>query len=824
MNFVMRWGAQSEPLPDAAAGVLPSAAAAVLRRRSHHRGSLVLLFLLLALAFPSLLHDHGAFRVLPVSGATWSSPLGSVLEGPGLTVGAVNVTRALKVNQTDVATLITSMQAQLAQLKQTNAQLSAGLGAAEAEVVTLQGQLAESEALLAALLTPVQLQATAGNGQAVVKWSMASTKVVASPGGQSCEASGLDGERCTVTGLANEQPYTFTAQLTNSAETGPLSPPSAAVTPTLVCRSLLVASAGYGGSVTASPTSSVGCLPGEYIPGTVVVVTAVPDPGYGMTWSSPDSAGLSYTVTVGETISAPPVVAAFAPCLALTVSTAAGSGSVAIVSPNSSAGCSDFSYVPDSRVVLKATPSEGLEFLGWTGAVSTQGPDAATLLFEMPTAAATVRAVFELSQCRPLVIHVSGNGAVSATPTKTVGCAESHYFGGASVSITATPAAGSYFVNWIGYVNSTDATVSGSMPNIPITMLATFRSYVVSASWVIGQTNFTGKEPNSPSVAAGGMDMPYAVVPHPGTGELYVSDAFNSRVLVFPVNSATPTRVIGQTDFTGTSANRGGSPANNTLFSPAGMAFDPTSGGLFVVDYGCHRVLYFPPNGADATRVYGQNGSFVSSEFEVKSAGSLYSPLGVAADSSGVFIADFGNHRVLFYEGNATTATKVWGQADFTSASSGTSPTKLSFPSSVALDGSGGMWVVDSGNHRVLYFPAGSIVATRVLGQADFVTGLANRGDTLSGLTLRNPYGVALQASGIFVVDSTNNRVLRFPLDATSSTPADRVYGQPGFTTAIFAFVTASRFHLPRSVAFDASGRMLVADQYNNRVLRFDAL
>ena len=43
---------------------------------------------------------------------------------------------------------------------------------------------------------------------------------------------------------------------------------------------------------------------------------------------------------------------------------------------------------------------------------------------------------------------------------------------------------------------------------------------------------------------------------------------------------------------------------------------------------------------------------------------SLSGPLGVFADASGVYVADSGNNRVLFYPETSTTATRVYGQGN----------------------------------------------------------------------------------------------------------------------------------------------------------------
>jgi hypothetical protein len=66
-----------------------------------------------------------------------------------------------------------------------------------------------------------------------------------------------------------------------------------------------------------------------------------------------------------------------------------------------------------------------------------------------------------------------------------------------------------------------------------------------------------------------------------------------------------------------------------------------------------------------AVRVYGQLGSFTTATANKGgiSADSLRSPGDVGVDSAGnLWIADFGDNRVLVFPSTSTTATKVYGQ------------------------------------------------------------------------------------------------------------------------------------------------------------------
>jgi DNA-binding beta-propeller fold protein YncE len=61
---------------------------------------------------------------------------------------------------------------------------------------------------------------------------------------------------------------------------------------------------------------------------------------------------------------------------------------------------------------------------------------------------------------------------------------------------------------------------------------------------------------------------------------------------------------------------------------------------------------------------------------------------------------------VLYYPIGTTTPTVVYGQPNLTGMAKRTGATGLNQPAGVAVDGTGGLYVVDEYNSRVLHFPA----------------------------------------------------------------------------------------------------------------------
>jgi sugar lactone lactonase YvrE len=113
------------------------------------------------------------------------------------------------------------------------------------------------------------------------------------------------------------------------------------------------------------------------------------------------------------------------------------------------------------------------------------------------------------------------------------------------------------------------------------------------ADRVFGQPNFNNNTPNTGGVSASSLRNPSGVALD-GMGNLYVADRSNNRVLEYAIPLATDTiadAVFGQPNYSTVSCNKGGLSANS-LCLPTGGAMEG-SGDLWVADYANQRVLKF---------------------------------------------------------------------------------------------------------------------------------------------------------------------------------------------------------------------------------------
>jgi hypothetical protein len=227
-----------------------------------------------------------------------------------------------------------------------------------------------------------------------------------------------------------------------------------------------------------------------------------------------------------------------------------------------------------------------------------------------------------------------------------------------------------------------------------------------AADAVLGQATMSGSAFGAATAMSVGQPEAVAVA----DGRIFVADTANNRVLVYnlPVtNGQAASVVLGQSDFSGATLNRGGTRGANTLFKPSAVAVFGQR--LYVSDFGNARVLVWNndlslSNGQAADLVLGQ--ADFSSTGASQGAASLLQPAGIYSDGVQLFIAN-GADRVSIFNTlpviNGAPADEVLGQPDFASNLATTSATSTGGPQGMVGDGTH-LFVAISGESRVMAF------------------------------------------------------------------------------------------------------------------------
>lgn len=347
------------------------------------------------------------------------------------------------------------------------------------------------------------------------------------------------------------------------------------------------------------------------------------------------------------------------------------------------------------------------------------------------------------------------------------------------------------------------------------------------------------------------------------TGNLWVSDPGNNRVMRFPARVLTPGNFgvdadvfLGQLNGISNVSNQS-LIDKTTLALPTGVAFGQ-DGRMYVSDARGRVLVYRNPSstGQAADRLLG-----VAVQVQGQPAlppvndQALGSPESVVVLNNSPYVVDARNNRIVRYDLPDTwapeTATAISprmrdliGQPDF---NSGEANRGARVPSANGLNSpvdavivNGNMFVVDANNHRVVMIPGGapfSGPATKVLGQVGLDLNAPNLVEgkefffvgTFQSRLYRGG-GIALDGSTLYIADTLNNRVLGYRdiRSVALGQPADLVIGQVSSTRTTINSPDGNQnipnqtgLFLPHSVAVDSRGDLYIADTLNSRVLRY---
>ena len=157
---------------------------------------------------------------------------------------------------------------------------------------------------------------------------------------------------------------------------------------------------------------------------------------------------------------------------------------------------------------------------------------------------------------------------------------------------------------------------------------------------------------------------PIGIAVHPTTGEIFVADFGNNRIQVFNGADISFSHTI----------------RHGNIASPWDIAVD-SEGYLYITDYGTHKVHKFTTTG-----------QYIHTIATINNSTWMY----LAIHHKHIYITDTNNHRVLIYDTNGTQI--------YSFGTRGRREGEFNGPTGITVDTSGNVYVCDSLNNRIVVY------------------------------------------------------------------------------------------------------------------------
>jgi sugar lactone lactonase YvrE/uncharacterized protein YjdB len=286
-----------------------------------------------------------------------------------------------------------------------------------------------------------------------------------------------------------------------------------------------------------------------------------------------------------------------------------------------------------------------------------------------------------------------------------------------------------------------------------------------------------------------------------GSGTVSTSNITNVGVSCKSGNGGNVTTLAGSS-----SGYADGQSTAAKFNAPSGVAVDSV-GNVYVADTSNHMIRKIDSSG-NVTTLAGSSNGYADGQ---GTAAKFNRPFGVAVDSAGnVYVADTSNHKIrkIDSSGNVTTLA---GSSNSYADGQGTAA-KFSYPYGVTVDSAGNVYVADSSNNKIRKIDSSGNVTTLAGSSNGYADGQG------TAVMFSYPSGVAVDSAGnVYVADSSNNKIRKIDSSGNVTTLAGSSFGYADDQG------TAAKFDSPAGVAVDSTGNVYVSDYYNHKIRKIDS-
>ncbi len=329
-----------------------------------------------------------------------------------------------------------------------------------------------------------------------------------------------------------------------------------------------------------------------------------------------------------------------------------------------------------------------------------------------------------------------------------------------------------------------------------------------------GSNEYSGDD--GPATAAG-LNAPNAITID-AAGNIFITDTGNFRIRKIDAGTGIITTVggSGQARF----PDENGPASLAALLFPSSIAID-TDGNLLIADATSGGLVRkVDASTGVITTIAGGGGPQEGNGDGGPALKATLTPQAIAFDSDrNIYLADTFDNRIRKIDRTTGTISTVvgTGEGGFTGDGGSAASATVDYPTSIAVDARGNLYISDSNNRRIRKVNLATGIITTAAGGGQPGQGIGD-GGAATQASLGTFTRVAVDASGnLFIVDADNLRIRK--VDASTQVITTAAGGGDSIDEGISA---TSALLYPSFVAFDKNGNMFVVDESLNCVRKID--
>jgi sugar lactone lactonase YvrE len=297
-----------------------------------------------------------------------------------------------------------------------------------------------------------------------------------------------------------------------------------------------------------------------------------------------------------------------------------------------------------------------------------------------------------------------------------------------------------------------------------------------------------------------------------GAGNLFVADTSNNTIRKVVASTGAVSTLAGSA---GVPGNMDGTGTTALFYQPIGVAVDG-AGDLFVADTYNNTIRKVVISSGAVSTLAGTAGMPGSTDGTGTTA-LFYQPFGVAVDGVGnLFVADTGNATIRKVVISSGAVSTLAGTAGMFGTLDGSGPAaQFSFPSGVAVDGVGNLFVSDNGDHTIRKVVISSGAVSTLAGTPNM---MGSRDGTGAHALFNQPRGIAVDGAGNLFVADRGNSTIRKVVTSMGEVMVSTIVGVAGLQGVVLGPLPGG-LNSPRGVAVSPAGALFIVDNGENAIL-----